>query len=118
MAQAAYFAMLALILTHELDAMTRKEWRLLPGWRNLSDEMGRIIFVGAHVPLFFVLLLLGIGYPLSAAAWWLSLFAIIHLGMHWLLRNHPENRFDNLGSWLLIGGAGVFGALHIIILSA
>lgn len=116
MAQAAYFAMLALILTHELDAMTRREWRLLPGWNRLPDEVGRKAFVGAHVPVFFVLLALGIGDPASNAAWYLSAFAIIHVAMHWLLRNHPENRFDNLGSWLLIGGAGLFGALHLVVI--
>ncbi|MEN0041304.1 MAG: DUF6713 family protein [Pseudomonadota bacterium] len=117
MVEAAYFAMLALILTHELDAMTRREWRLLPVWRNLSDETGRTVFVAAHVPLFFVLLVFGIGDPLTNAAWYLSAFAIIHVVMHWLLRNHPENRFNTVGSWVLIGGAGVFGALHILLLA-
>jgi hypothetical protein len=43
--------MLALLFTHELDAMTQSEWRLLYVLRELSDAQGRWWFVALHVPL-------------------------------------------------------------------
>jgi ABC-type amino acid transport system permease subunit len=50
--------MLAVLFTHELDAMAQSEWRLLYVLRDLSDEQGRWWFVAMHVPLFWALIAL------------------------------------------------------------
>lgn len=47
---------LSVLLTHELDAMTQSEWRLLYVLRGLSDKIGRDTFVALHIPLLALLL--------------------------------------------------------------
>lgn len=48
--------MLATLATHELDAMSNREWRVLPLFSLLPDNLGRVAFVAAHVPLFWWLI--------------------------------------------------------------
>ena len=115
MAELFYVAMLGFFITHELDAMQRYEWRILPLTSFLPDETGRQVFVWMHVPLFAALFFYGAGDPTSTVAFGLSVFAIIHVGLHWLFRRHPKNEFDNPTSWAIIIGAGVFGAAHLVL---
>lgn len=115
MAELFYVAMLGFFITHELDAMQRHEWRILPLTSFLPDETGRQVFVWMHVPLFAALFFYGAGDPTSTVAFGLSVFAIIHVGLHWLFRRHPKNEFDNPTSWAIIIGTGVFGAAHLVL---
>ena len=115
MAELFYVAMLGFFITHELDAMQRHEWRILPLTSFLPDETGRQVFVWMHVSLFAALFFYGAGDPTSTVAFGLSVFAIIHVGLHWLFRRHPKNEFDNPTSWAIIIGAGVFGAAHLVL---
>ena len=41
----------ALMMTHELDAVARMEWRVLPLTSWMDDNLGFHVFVAAHVPL-------------------------------------------------------------------
>ena len=99
---------LSLILTHELDAMTAKEWRIFPGLSRLDDQRGQRIFVAAHVPLFA-----GVCWAMTVTdrAWecGFSLFFIAHFVAHLILHRHPQNGFRRLLSCVLIGGAAVAG---------
>ena len=113
-----YFAMLSFFLTHELDAVKRHEWRVLPLTSFLPERTGEQVFVWAHVPLLTLLFYLGIGEPSSNAAIGLSAFAVIHVCLHWIYRNHPKNEFNNSSSWALIIGAGLFGTAHLVTLLA
>ncbi len=110
-----YVAMLGFFLTHELDAMQRHEWRILPLTSFLPEETGRQAFVWMHVPLFAALFYFGAGDANSGLAAGLSAFAIVHVGLHWLFRNHPKNEFNNPVSWALIVGAGLGGAGHLAV---
>lgn len=113
MAELFYVVMLGFFLTHELDAMQRHEWRILPLTSFLPEQTGRRTLVWMHVPLFAVLFFFGAGDSGSSVASGLSVFAIIHVGLHWFFRNHPKNEFDNPVSWALIIGAGLGGAGHL-----
>lgn len=115
MAELFYVAMLGLFITHELDAVQRHEWRILPLVSLLTEKTGRLTFVWMHVPLFAVLFYFGAGDPTSALAKGLSAFAIVHVGLHWLFRSHPRNEFNNPVSWALILGAGFGGAGHLAV---
>lgn len=56
-ASEALFAIgLALLLSHELDAVRQAEWQVLPLLRWLDDATGYLVFVMAHVPLFALIL--------------------------------------------------------------
>lgn len=106
--------MLAFLFTHELDAVKRHEWRILPLTSSLPERRGERVFIWLHVPVFFVILWFAASNPNSALGQILSGFAIVHIGLHWLFRNHPRNEFNTLGSWALILAAGLFGALHLL----
>jgi hypothetical protein len=106
----AYHLMLAFLFTHEIDAAFRHEWRILPLTSLLPDDVGRELFVWVHVPLFVAILALR-DRPVFRAG--LAAFAIMHVGLHWLFRHHPAYEFNNPSSWLLILGAGLFGAVYL-----
>jgi lysylphosphatidylglycerol synthetase-like protein (DUF2156 family) len=108
--------MLALLFTHELDAMAQSEWRLLYVLRGFSDEQGRRWFVALHVPLFGLLLaLLHHGHDklqqLSRIGF--SLFYIVYVFLHWRLHNDPLSTFTTVLSWSLIIGAGLLGVAYL-----
>ncbi|MEL7242970.1 MAG: DUF6713 family protein [Cyanobacteria bacterium J06573_2] len=108
----------ATILTHELDAMTQSEWRLLFILRNLPEQTASVAFVALHVPLIAVLLWLTnneseIVKKSSRIA--LSAFLIIHSGLHKLLENSPSYTFHSTLSLWLIYGAGLLGLLYLIL---
>lgn len=106
-----YRLMLALLMTHEIDAAFLREWRILPVTSILPDELARHVFTWGHVPLFFIVLLCS-SYASFRAG--LSAFSVVHIFLHWLLRNHPANAFNNITSWFLIIGAGVMGAVYLL----
>jgi hypothetical protein len=111
-----FFALgLSLILTHELDAVRRREWRIFPGLARLDDTAGYLAFTALHVPLFAALLwgLFGGGLG-GGLADGLSLFFVVHVGLHLLALRHPKNEFTGVLSWALIGGAGLCGALALL----
>lgn len=107
----------ALLLTHELDAVARGEWRVLPLTSWLPDEMGFTVFVLAHVPLFAWLLWL-VGHPdAETRRRWqavVSAFLVVHVGLHLLYAGHAHYDFDGAMSKLLIFGGGAFGALTLL----
>ena len=105
--------MAGFLATHELDAIRRHEWRLLPFVSALPEKVGAAVFVWAHVPLFVLVYWIVADGADSAPALWLSGFSIAHVGLHWLYRNHPKNAFNTFGSWALIVLAGAFGTAHL-----
>ena len=108
--------MLAVLFTHELDAMTQSEWRLLYVLSSLSDEQGRWWFVAIHVPLFWTLIALthhGNDHVQRASRIGLSAFCIIHALLHWRLASDPLSTFVSPLSWSLIVGAAALGAAYL-----
>ena len=108
--------MLAVIFTHELDAMTQSEWRLLYVLRSLSDEQGRWWFVAMHVPLFWALIALthhnsDLVQRVSRRGF--AMFCIIHALLHWRLAGDPLSTFSSPLSWVLILGAAALGAAYL-----
>lgn len=110
---------LALLLTHEMDAMTHAEWRILPLTSWMPEATGMFYFVIAHVPVFAVLLWL-IASTSAVIRWRaqlsVSAFLIIHSILHTLFSGHEHYHFDGLLSLVLIYGAAVFGFLHCLLL--
>jgi hypothetical protein len=108
-----YLALLAAFVTHELDAVRRHEWRVLPLTSFLPDRIGAEAFIWLHVPLFWALLWFderGGTLRLCVAT-----FAIVHVALHWFYRNHPANEFNNCSSWSLIGLTGALGAIYLLV---
>ena len=107
---------LALLLSHELDAVKHAEWQVLPLLRWLDDASGYPVFVLAHVPLFAVMLW-ALAHGSSAVRRntriGLAVFMVIHAGLHWAFHEDPHYHFAGWLSHGLVGGAAIFGALYL-----
>jgi hypothetical protein len=103
-----------LLLVHEMDAVRCKEWRVLPLTSWMEDEAGYHVFTALHVPLYALLLwgLFGGGANRGLVVG-LDVFFVVHVLLHLIFYNHPENRFGSIFSYVLIFGAGLFGATDI-----
>lgn len=106
------------LLAHEMDAIRVKEWKIFPVLNKMGDESGYVAFTALHIPI-YVLLLLGLvgdgakrGLIIG-----LDIFFIVHVFLHLVFYSHPENRFRSAFSYALIFGAGVFGALDLLLTS-
>ena len=112
-----YLGCLAFFVGHEIDAIYRKEWRLLLLLRAMKDETAAAWFIVLHVPVVFFLLAL-IALPdanyavVSRNAF--CAFAVVHAGLHAFWPKSDLYSFDNAVSRSLIYGAGLFGALYFI----
>jgi len=115
---ASYQVALVLLLTHELDAVRRHEWRIIPVLRSLPDHTGFVLFVVLHIPLFWLILLLSSDPDAGVRDWFqiaLSAFCIAHAGLHKLYEKHPAYEFNNPLSRLLIWSCAIAGAIHLVL---
>ena len=110
-----FYAGLIFITIHEMDAIRCKEWRIFPGLSLLNDNLGYKIFMLAHIPLYFLIYWQlkndDLREPFIHG---MSIFFIVHVGLHLLLLNNKKNEFKDWISWLFIVGAGVFGLLDLL----
>ncbi len=115
-----YYFVVSMLLTHEMDAVHKREWRLLFLLRKLDDATGRTAFILLHVPLLVLLLWLST-HNQAAVQYWtmisIDIFAVIHAGLHWRLTNHPDYAFKTPASKLLIYGAAFMAIVHMVLLS-
>jgi L-cystine uptake protein TcyP (sodium:dicarboxylate symporter family) len=101
---------------HEMDAIRCREWRIFPGLSLLTDKLGHIIFVFAHIPLFFFIFWqLPHNQDNQTFKKGFDIFMIIHLGIHILFLKHKDNEFKDWISWTIIIGAGLCGLLDLIV---
>ena len=114
-----FFLGFALLLVHEMDAARLGEWRIFPLLRSLRDEAGYVAFAALHVPIYAILLagLFGNGAVSGALIVGMDAFFVVHVALHVVFRNHPENRFGSAFSWLLIAGAGARGLVDLVLLA-
>lgn len=112
-----YACLFASFLTHELDAVKRHEWRVLPLTSWMPDPVGEQVFIWAHGPIVAALLWGSAGDPAGSVRIGLAAFAVVHVGLHWVFRRHPAYEFDNPGSRALIRLTGVLGALYLALVA-
>lgn len=107
----------ATLTTHELDAMTQSEWRVLWLLRELPDPFARDLFVLLHVPLLALLLWLTF-HPQArirdGSRLALSGFLVVHVGLHLSLQAHPAYSFFSPLSLGLIYGGGLLGLGYLL----
>ena len=115
-AETAFYLGLAALFTHELDAMTHHEWRLLPLLNHLRDDVGRVTFVALHVPLFAAIIAwIASTRPRvrSLGRLVVSAFLVVHAGLHLLFTGHPDYTFHSALSYSLIFGGAICGAVYL-----
>lgn len=108
-----YWGTVAFFITHELDAVRRHEWRIMPLLGRLPDTKAEPLFIYLHIPILLMIFWYSKEGANTTASLALSSFAILHLAMHWVFKQHPKNEFKGLGSWSIIVLTAFFGLLHI-----
>ena len=117
-AHAVFYLGLGFLFTHELDAMTNHEWRILPGLAALPDSTGELAFVLAHVPLFAIVIAFvaslnrKVRGQARAVA---SGFLVLHALLHRLFSSQDAYEFTSTLSSFLIYGAAVCGAAYLLV---
>jgi len=110
-----YFG-LAFFIIHEMDAVYRKEWRIIPVLSSLKEKTAYIVFLCAHVPLLIgIFWLLNILEYAEAFILIFDIFLIIHLILHISFSKHRKNEFKNPLSWTIISGGAICGMTDIIL---
>jgi hypothetical protein len=110
-----FYLGLSLLTLHEMDAIRCREWRIFPGLSLLNDTLGYILFVFAHIPLFyFIFWQLNHSQDKDAFMRGFSVFMLVHLGLHILFLKHKNNEFKDWISWTIIIGAGLCGLLELM----
>ncbi len=113
-----YFG-LSLLLTHELDAIKRHEWRIFPGLSNLKDNLSYHLFVVLHIPL-FILILWFLCHPSEHVRFWFQIgvdvFLMIHLGLHHFFKSNVKYEFTHQFSKIIINLMALTGLIHLILL--
>ena len=119
MSTALYYLGLAFLFTHELDAVTHAEWRLLPVLRDLPDATASPLFVSLHVLLFFAILWLShhrldrVREPTRTTV---AALLVLHGVLHFSLSSAPQYDFHGPLSQILIASAAASGAAYLVIL--
>lgn len=111
-----YSLALGCLATHELDAMTHAEWSLL--FPFLDDELGRVVFVLMHIPLFFVIFkFLGSDKIDTRGKFrrYSAYFMIIHGLAHFLFSIfHSDYRFTFPMDAITIYGSAIFSGIYFL----
>lgn len=115
MVDLVFLVAVAALLAHEMDAVDKREWRLLFGLRRLPDAPARQWFVGLHVPLFVALLALVAAGPSSlirGVEGAVDGFMVVHAGLHERLAGRSGRDFANRFSRWLFWTAALLGVVH------
>lgn len=114
---ALYYLGLACLFTHELDAITHSEWRLLFVLGNMPDATALPLFVVLHVPLFFSIMWLSQHQNArvrNVTQVTVASFLVVHAALHLRLSSAPTYEFHGTLSRALILSAAVFGIAFLL----
>jgi len=110
----------SLLIAHEMDAMVRHEWRLLPGLSAISDDgVARDLFTLLHIPVFAVLFWLA-SHPRAAlqrrTQMGVDLFLMAHAVVHFALSGHALYEFVPPVETITVYGGAAVGAVHLVLI--
>ena len=111
-----YALILSLFCTHEIDAATKGEWRMLPGLSLLNDDAGLFWFVLLHIPLFALIFWLSYHRQTvlrERARLVACALVIIHAVAHFALSGHALYHFHGPMEALTVYGPALAGLVYI-----
>ncbi len=106
---------LALLFTHEMDAIRHKEWNMFIILKDMHEKKAYQFFMLLHVPLYALVLFLLFSNHQKSAVFVIDLFLIGHMFVHRGFKNHPANNLGNPLSKILINAAGLLAIIHLIL---
>lgn len=92
---------ISLLYAHELDAVRKREWKMMLFSDRVSDEAAYRIFTALHVPLFAAVFWF-MEYRFSLLYWFVTVFGVFHFILHSVFKKHIENRMRNAFSRSII----------------
>lgn len=104
---------LALLFTHEMDAIRQKEWRMFAVLKDLPEQQAYTVFLALHIPLYAAVLYLLLSPAMPLGMLVVDVFLLAHTAIHFGFRNHRANGFGNTLSLLLIYGMGAASLTHL-----
>lgn len=108
----------ALLISHELDAMIRQEWLLLPGLSGMESGRAADVFNLLHVPLFAALIAL-LTSPSDRVRRGTMLgidgFLIAHAIAHTALRGADDYLFEAPVETITVYGAAACAVGHLAV---
>jgi hypothetical protein len=111
-----FYPALVFIILHEMDAVRCREWRIFPGLSLLPDKTGQLVFMLAHLPVFYWIFWKLFQQPLNDKfIAGMNIFFIFHLALHLLFLKHPRNEFKDWLSWTFIAGAAACGLTDLLV---
>ena len=112
-----FYLGLGTLFTHELDAIGNHEWRLFPILQSLPEVFAMNTFILLHIPLFAVLVALIASTDdrlRKRSRLGVSIFLVVHAGLHLWFTSDVSYEFASTVSKLLIFGGALFGGLHLV----
>lgn len=106
---------LGLLLTHEMDAVRHKEWKMFIFLKDLPENTAYLVFTLPHI-LLYALVLFFLLLNNMAILYIVDIFIICHLFLHFLFRKHPNNQLTGFWSLAIINSAGIIAAVHLILM--
>ncbi len=109
----------ALFVSHELDAMIRQEWQLLPGLNALDPSIATDVFNLIHVPLFTGVIWLLLAGPSSTrrkTTVVVEVLLLVHALAHFVLRGDERYNFEPPVETITVYGAALASLLHLSML--
>lgn len=114
---AVFYLAFGALVTHELDAVANHEWRVLPLTSWLPENAGYQLFLLAHIPLAAGLTALAASRQVRVRRWsriGISLFLVLHAGLHSLFGGSPVYEFSSPTSAALIYGGAFLALIHLL----
>lgn len=100
----------ACLIVHELESVLLRPDIVLKALRSPFEQ----VIMLAHVPVVLGMLVIAEFTRRLHIRFGLCMFAVLHVGLHWIYRDQPFHGLGSLASWVLILLAGIFGAAYLI----
>jgi hypothetical protein len=111
-ADSLYKLTAACLITHELDSVMRIV--IDPDPFTSLTRLEQMIFMWGHIPVVLMLLFVADTTYRASVRYGTCVFAVVHVGLHWIYRDAEFYDFGTMASWVLILLAGIFGAAYLV----
>ncbi|WP_291208134.1 hypothetical protein [Hyphomonas sp.] len=111
-ADSLYKLTAACLITHELDSIMRMV--MAPDPFSAFSHLEQMIYMWGHIPVVIGLLFIAQSTYRSSIRYGTCVFAVAHVGLHWIGRDAAFHDLGTMASWVLILLAGIFGAAYLV----